>query len=63
MLVDVVSGDVGVELANGGEGDVTHDRVAELGGKDAEVSCAGWIVVARDNLGENLPVEACDVGV
>jgi len=41
VLADVVSGDVGVELANSGEGDFAHDRVAELGGEDAEVSRAG----------------------
>ena len=61
MLADVVSGDVGIELANGGEGDVAHDRVAELGGEDAEVSCAGRVVVARDNLGQDLAAEAGDV--
>lgn len=61
MLADVVSGDVGVELANGREGDVAHDRVAELGGEDAKVGCAGWIVIARENLGKNLAAEARDV--
>ena len=61
MLADVVSGDVGVKLANGREGDLAHDRVAELGGEDAEVSCAGWVVVARDNLGKDLAAEAGDV--
>ena len=61
MLADVVSGDVGVELANGSEGDFAHDRVAELGGEDAEVSCTGRVVVAGDNLGEDLAAEAGDV--
>jgi hypothetical protein len=61
VLADVVCGDVGVELANGGEGDFAHDRVTELGGEDAEVSCARWVVVARDNLGEDLAAEAGDV--
>ena len=58
MLADVVSGDVGVKLANGREGDLAHDRVAELGGEDAEVSCTGRVVVAGDNLGEDLAAEA-----
>jgi len=58
VLADIVSGDVGVELANGSEGDFAHDRVAELGGEDAEVSCAGWVVVTRDDLGEDLAAEA-----
>ena len=61
MLADVVSGDVGVEFANGSEGDFAHDRVAELGGEHAEVGCAGWIVIARDNLGKDLAAEASDV--
>lgn len=56
-----MSGDVGVELANGNEGDFAHHRVAELGGEDTEVSCAGWVVVARDNLGKDLAAEAGDV--
>jgi|GEM_PF-6035832 len=63
MLADVVSGDVGVELTNGSEGDFAHDRVAELGGEDAEVSCAGWVVVTGDNLGEDLAAETGDVRV
>jgi hypothetical protein len=61
VLADVVSSDVGVQLANGGEGDFAHDRVAELGGEDAEVSGAGRVVVAGDNLGEDLAAEAGDV--
>ena len=61
VFANVVSGDVGVELANRGEGDFAHDRVAELGGEDAEVSCTGRVVVAGDNLGEDLAAEAGDV--
>ena len=58
VFADVVSRDVGVKLANGGESDVAHDRVAELGGEDAEVGCAGRVIVARDDLGEDLAAEA-----
>ena len=61
VLADVVSGDVGVELANGREGDFAHDRVAELGGEDAEVCCAWRVIVAGDNLGEDLAAESGDV--
>lgn len=61
VLADVVSSDVGVELANGGEDDVAHDRVAELGCEDAEVGCAGRVIVAGDDLREDLAAEACDV--
>ncbi len=44
VFADVVGGDVGVELADGGEGDVAHGGVAEFGGEDAEVGCAGGVV-------------------
>ena len=58
VLADVVRGDVGVELANGGERDVTHDRIAELGSEDAKVGCTGRVIVSRDDLGEDLAAEA-----
>jgi hypothetical protein len=61
VFANVVSSDVGIELANGGEGDFAHDGVAELGGEDAEVSCTGRVVIAGDNLREDLAPEAGDV--
>ena len=61
VLADIVSGDIGVELANGREGDFAHDRIAELGGEDAEVGGAWRVIVAGDNLGEDLAAEAGDV--
>ena len=62
VLLDVVRGDVGVELADGAEADVAHDGVAELRGKGAEVGGGGGIVAAADDLGEGLSAEAGDVG-
>ena len=56
-----MAGDVGVELSDGGEGDVAHGGVAEFGGEDAEVSRARGIVGARDDLGEDFGAEAGDV--
>jgi hypothetical protein len=53
MLADVMRSDVGIELANGREGDVAHDGVAKLAGEDAESFAAGGVVEARDVLGEN----------
>ena len=41
VLADVVGGDVGIELADGGEDDVAHDGVAEFGGEDGEAGGAG----------------------
>ena len=61
VLADVVSGDVRVELANGREGDFAHDRIAELGSEDAKVGCAWRVIVAGDNLREDLAAEAGDV--
>ena len=61
MLTDVVSGDIGVELANGRESDFAHDRIPELGGEDAEVGCAWRVIVAGDNLGKDLAAESGDV--
>lgn len=54
MLADVVRGHVGIELADGAEADITHDRVAELGGEDIEACGRGWVVVAGENLSEHL---------
>ena len=57
MLADVVGGDVGVELADGGEGNVAHGGVAEFSGEDREAGGAGGIVGSRDDLGEDLGAE------
>lgn len=46
-----MGGDIGVELADGGEDDVAHGGVAELGSEDFEVAGAGGVVVAGDDLG------------
>ena len=62
MLADVEGGDIRVELADGREGDVAHDGVAELGGEDREAGCGGWVVVTGDDLGKDFASETCDVG-
>lgn len=62
VLVDVMGGDVGVELADVGEDDVAHDGVAELFGECAEGGGTRGVVVAGDDLGEDLATEAGDVG-
>jgi len=62
VLADVVSGDVGVELADVGEDDIAHDRVAKLFGEYAEVGGPCGVVGAGDDLGEDLAAETCDIG-
>jgi hypothetical protein len=62
VLADVVGGDIGVELADAGEDDVAHDRIAKLFGEYAEVGGPCGVVGARDDLGEELAAETCDIG-
>ena len=62
MLAHVVGREVGIELAHGRKGNVTHDGIAELGGKNAEGGRAGRVVVTGDKLGKRLAAEAGDVG-
>ena len=62
VFVDVVGGDVGIELADVGEDDVAHDRVAELFGECAEAGGSRAVLGAADDLGEDLAAKAGDVG-
>ena len=62
VLADVVGGDVGVELADGGEAYVSHDGVAELGGEDGEAGGSVGVIVLGDDLGEDLAAEVGEVG-
>ena len=46
VLVDKVRSRVGIELANGSDGDVAHGGVAELDGENAEACGSGGVVVS-----------------
>src|SRR5580698_9348071 len=61
VRANVVRGDVGIKLADGGEGDVTHGGVGELRGENAEAGSSRRIVLAGDDLGEHLAAEAGDI--
>src|SRR5580692_323183 len=61
MLADVVGSDIRVELADGGEGNVTHNGVAELGGEDREVGSARGVIGTRYDLGKDFAAETGQV--
>ena len=62
VLANDVRRYIGIKLANRGEGHVAHRGVTKLGGKNAKAGCAGWVVVARDHLGEDFAAESGKIG-